>query len=157
LPCINTDPGSAGDETSEPAVTGDVTLPDVCRSLAGLNVLVVDDEEDTLALFSDALGDAGAHVKAVSSGAAALRTCDEWQPDLLVTDLGLPGMDGYALLAALRSKHPQITCPAVAVSAYARLDDRSRTLAAGFQAHVAKPVDPAGLLLVLRRALASAA
>jgi PAS domain S-box-containing protein len=155
LPCINTDPGSAGDKTFEPAVTGDATPLEVSRSLAGLNVLVVDDEEDTLALFSDALGDAGAHVKAVSSGAAALRTCDEWQPDLLVTDLGLPGMDGYALLAALRSK--QVTCPAVAVSAYARLDDRSRTLAAGFQAHVAKPVDPAGLLIVLRRALASSA
>jgi CheY-like chemotaxis protein len=68
---------------------------------------------------------------------------------VLVTDLGLPGMDGYALLRAIRQDGTQPAFPAVAVSAYARLDDRSRALAAGFQAHVAKPVDPATLVRVL--------
>ena len=115
-------------------------------SLAGLHILLVDDEEDTLTMFRDVLEEAGAHVTAVSSGAAAINVAEEWRPDLLVTDLGLPGMDGYQLLEAMRSLHPRDSCPAVAVSAYARLDDRSRALAAGFQAHVAKPIDPAALV-----------
>ena len=77
-----------------------------------------------------------------------------WPPDLIVTDLGLPGMDGYELLAAIRTKRPAAACPAVAVSAYARLDDRSRALAAGFQAHVAKPIEPPALVSILCSALA---
>jgi PAS domain S-box-containing protein len=124
-------------------------------SLVGLGILLVDDEEDTLTLFRDALEQAGARVRAVSSGQAALEVMEEWRPDLLVTDLGLPGMDGYELLQAIRSTHAQAACPAVAVSAYARLDDRSHALAAGFQAHVAKPVDPAGLVTALHCALSS--
>jgi CheY-like chemotaxis protein len=104
-------------------------------------------------MFRDALEEVGADVRAAASGDAALEIADAWQPDLLVTDLGLPGMDGYALLAAIRARHSSTACPAVAVSAYARLDDRSRALASGFQAHVAKPVDPATLMMVLRGAL----
>ena len=128
--------------------------PPVLRpSLAGVNVLLVDDEHDALTMFRDALEDAGASVRAVANAADALRESDAWQPDLLVTDLALPGMDGYELLRALRSKASPAACPAIAVSAYARLDDRSRALAAGFQAHVAKPVDPAALVRTLRAAL----
>ncbi len=134
-----------------------VRHPDSPPSLAGVEILLVDDEEDTLALFRDTLEEAGARVRAVSTGADALCQTDTWKPDLLVTDLGLPGMDGYELLRAIRSKRSLRACPAVAVSAYARLDDRSRALAAGFQSHVAKPVDPATLVLALRKALSSAA
>jgi CheY-like chemotaxis protein len=134
-----------------------VRHPDSPPSLVGVEILLVDDEEDTLALFRDTLEEAGARVRAVSTGADALCQTDTWKPDLLVTDLGLPGMDGYELLRAIRSKSSLRACPAVAVSAYARLDDRSRALAAGFQSHVAKPVDPATLVLALRRALSSAA
>ena len=154
LPCVN------GKETALEAVlpglagATEPSLAAASPSLAGLKILVVDDEDDTLTMFREALDDAGSDVRAASSGPAALAIAKEWQPDLLVTDLGLPGMDGYQLLAALRNGSG-VTCPAVAVSAYARLDDRSRTLAAGFQAHVAKPVDPASLLAILRTVLSA--
>ena len=125
------------------------------HSLSGVRILLVDDEEDTLHMFRDALEDAGAHVRAVGSGAAALRETDAWEPDLLVTDLGLPEMDGYELLSAIRSTRSKDTCPAVAVTAYARPEDRSRALAAGFHAHIAKPVEPDALVTALRTVLLS--
>jgi CheY-like chemotaxis protein len=131
------------------------TRPALPPTLSGLRILLVDDEEDTLSMFRDALEDAGAHVRAVGSGPAALRETDGWEPDLLVTDLGLPGMDGYELLRTIRSHPMRGRCPAVAVSAYARSEDRTRAIAAGFQAHVAKPVDPAALVLALRNVLLS--
>jgi CheY-like chemotaxis protein len=129
-------------------------VPALPRSLIGLNVLLVDDEEDSLTMFRDALENAGASVRAVSSGAAALQEAGNWKPDLLVTDLGLAGMDGYELLQTIRANGSAVY-PAVAVSAYARLDDRSRALSAGFQVHLAKPVDPAELVLALRTVLPS--
>ena len=118
-----------------------------------MKILVVDDEPDTLEMFHDALEAAGADVRAAATGPAALALAETWPPDLVVTDLGLPGMDGYELLAALRTKRPAASCPAVAVSAYARLDDRSRALATGFQAHVAKPIEPPALVSILCSAL----
>jgi PAS domain S-box-containing protein len=120
-------------------------------SLRGLDILLVDDEADTLAMFRDALEHAGAQVRAVSSAADALRVTESWRPDLLVSDLGLPGMDGYELLQILRRRGDGHGFPAVAVSAYASTDDRTRALAVGFRAHFAKPIDPATLV----RALAS--
>jgi CheY-like chemotaxis protein len=122
-------------------------------SLAGLQILLVDDEPDTLAMFRDALEGAGARVRAVPNAAEALRVAESWRPDLLVSDLGLPGMDGYELLQTLRHRGPQRTLPAVAVSAYASMDDRTRALAVGFTAHVAKPIDPAALVRALNSAL----
>jgi len=121
-------------------------------SLDGLEILLVDDEPDTLTMFRDALEGAGARVRAVATAADAIRLTDTWRPDLLVTDLGLPGMDGYELLQTLRGRVRQPAFPAIAVSAYASVDDRARALAVGFRAHFAKPIDPAALV----RALASA-
>jgi PAS domain S-box-containing protein len=118
-------------------------------SLAGVNILLVDDEPDTLTMFREALEKAGARVRAAGSGPEALRVLEDWQPDLLVTDLGLPGMDGYELFRAVRLKRSGRAFPAVAVSAYARLDDRDRALAAGFIAHVSKPIDPLSLVRLL--------
>ena len=125
-------------------------------SLAGLNILLVDDEADTLTMFRDALEAAGAQVKALASGAEAVREMERWRPDLVVTDLGLPGMDGYALLKTIREMVAHRNVPAVAVSAYARPEDRSRALAAGFQAHLAKPIDPAALIRALAAAVSAA-
>jgi PAS domain S-box-containing protein len=155
LPCLAESDATFDPDGTASASSSEPTLAAVSRSLAGLKILLVDDEEDALTLFEDALEDAGATVRAAVSGPAALDIIQQWQPDLLVFDLGLPGMDGYELLAAVRRDHSAMACPAVAVSAYARLDDRSRALAAGFQAHVAKPVDPAALVLVLRGALSA--
>jgi CheY-like chemotaxis protein len=134
------------DEARSPARSG---------SLAGVNILLVDDEPDTLTMFRDALERAGAHVRAATSAADALREVDPWQPDLLVTDLGLPGMDGYDLFRAICVKRSD-RIPAVAVSAYARSDDRARALAAGFLAHIAKPIDPLSLVRVLTTTLSPA-
>ena len=123
------------------------------QSLAGLRVLLVEDQPDTLTMFRDALEGFGAHVRTASNGHDALDVAEAWPPDLLVTDLGLPGMDGYELLRALRAKPSLRPFPAVAVSAYASLDDRARALAAGFHTHVAKPIDPAALARALESAL----
>jgi len=152
LPCVS-DGDAALDRTLPESSTSDQPSDTATQSLVGLKILVVDDEPDTLEMFHDALEAAGADVCAAVTGAAALAVAETWPPDLVVTDLGLPGMDGYDLLAAIRKMRPAASCPAVAVSAYARLDDRSRALAAGFQAHVAKPIEPPALVLILCSAL----
>jgi CheY-like chemotaxis protein len=141
------DTASAGSEAQ--------VAPATPASLDGFEVLLVDDEPDTLSMFRAALEQAGARVRAASSAMEALHEVDRAQPDLLVTDLGMPGMDGYELLRALRSRDGAAAYPAVAVSAYARPEDRTRSLAAGFQAHLAKPVDPTALVQALRGVLSS--
>jgi PAS domain S-box-containing protein len=133
-----------GDRT--PATTGDSKL-----LLEGIDILLVDDDEQTLTLFRDSLEAAGAIVRAVMTAADALREHDHRPPDLLVTDLGLPGMDGLKLLQAIRTKSPNI--PAVAVTGYARLGDRARALGSGFQAHVSKPIEPASFVQKLAAAV----
>jgi PAS domain S-box-containing protein len=137
-------------DDDEAAEAGSNTPPDAAPpSLGGLEILLVDDEPDTLTMFRDALESAGARVRAVSNAADALRATESWRPDLLVTDLGLPGMDGFDLLQALRHRNAHQAFPAVAVSAYASIDDRTRALAVGFKAHFAKPIDPAALVRAL--------
>ena len=92
-------------------------------------------------------------MRTAATAAEALAIADEWRPRLLVSDLGLPGIDGYALLRAIRAKTAHRRLAAVAVTAYARPDDRARVLAAGFDAHVSKPVDPAELVRTLAAVL----
>jgi PAS domain S-box-containing protein len=125
------------------------------RSLDGLEILLVDDEADALEMFRDALESSGAKVRAVTNASDAIRESQRLCPGLIVTDLGLPDMDGFELLRAIRSNSRSRDIPVVAVTAYARPTDRSRVLAAGFQAHVAKPIDPAALIRILTGALAA--
>jgi len=125
--------------------------------LSGVDVLLVDDEADTLMLFKTTLEARGARVRPAATAAEAIAIADEWRPRLLVSDLGLPGIDGYELLRAIRAKTAHRTLAAVAVSAYARPDDRARALAAGFDAYVSKPVDPAELVRTLTAVLLGAA
>jgi PAS domain S-box-containing protein len=127
---------------------------DAGRLLDGVDILLVDDDGETLTLFRDALEAAGARVRAVMTATDALREHDRRPPDLLVTDLGLPGMDGLELLQIIRTKSPNI--PAVSVTGYARLGDRARSLGAGFQAHVSKPIDPASFVQALAAAVSQA-
>jgi PAS domain S-box-containing protein len=120
-------------------------------SLAGRNVLVVEDHDDARELVASVINAAGAVVSSATSAAEALRLFSETAPDLLVADLGLPGEDGYMLLQRIRAidtPHAR-SLPAVALTAYARPADRDRALAAGFQRYVTKPVDPAELVAVL--------
>jgi signal transduction histidine kinase/ActR/RegA family two-component response regulator len=115
--------------------------------LDGLRILVVDDNPDGRVLTSLVLTQAGATVKAVASAREALRMLDLEQPDALVSDIGLPGEDGYGLLRQIRQLESERGgfLPALALTGYARAEDRDRILAAGFQAHVPKPVEPVEL------------
>lgn len=120
-------------------------------SLRDLRVLVVDDDAEGLALATLILIDAGAEVRGVPSAADAMTLLESWSPDVLVTDLEMPGEDGFALLRRVR----RLTTlrgqrlPALALTAYGRTEDRIRVLGAGFNLHLAKPVNPAELVLTV--------
>jgi PAS domain S-box-containing protein len=119
------------------------------RALAGLKVLVVDDEPDALQLLSRALADCEAQVAAASSAAEALAVIVQFHPDVIVCDIGMPDEDGYDLIHQVRANPATKDIPAAALTAFARPDDRKRSLLAGFQIHVAKPIDPAELTAVV--------
>lgn len=117
-------------------------------TLHGLKCLVVEDDADTCDLIQRLLEAHGAQVFTASSGPEALTLLPSAKPDLLVSDIGLPDMDGYQLIERIRALNPEEggTMPALAVTAFARPDDRRRALRAGYQAHVAKPVQPVELI-----------
>ncbi len=115
--------------------------------LAGLSVLVVENEDDTRELIARALAQAGANVAEAGSAAEALVLVDRERPDVLVCDIGMPGEDGLSLIRRLRAGEAAGSgaLPAAALTAYAGPTDRARILAAGFQRHLPKPVDFAEL------------
>jgi len=112
--------------------------------LSGLHVLVVEDDEDSREMLAAALKSAGARVTAAASAAEGFEAVGRLRPDVLVADIGMPVEDGYSLIARVRALGAAAggDLPAAALTAYARAEDRARALAAGFQAHVAKPVEP---------------
>ncbi|MFP5287595.1 MAG: response regulator [Thermoanaerobaculia bacterium] len=128
-------------------------VPDLVgsRLLAGLHVLVVDDEADTRELLVTALEQCGARVTAVPNVPDALASLDRTLPDVLLSDIGVPGEDGYSLIRKLRARSAELggNVPAAALTAYARSEDRIRALSAGFQAHLAKPIDPAEVVATI--------
>jgi signal transduction histidine kinase/CheY-like chemotaxis protein len=122
--------------------------------LSGLRVLVVDDEADARDLISIILTQSGAEVKAVATAADALHELMEWRPDVLVSDIGLPGEDGYMLIRRVRAAENKVGAlkkvPAVALTAYARGQERLQALAAGYQAHISKPAKSIDLILTIK-------
>jgi PAS domain S-box-containing protein len=122
----------------------------VLPNLAGVHALVVDDEVDARDLIQRILQEQGATVSVASSGEEALRIMETLAPDALISDIGMPDMDGYQLMRRIRATEPQGRhLPALALTAFARAEDRKRALLAGFQSHVAKPVDLAELVIVV--------
>ncbi|PCC68571.1 PAS domain-containing hybrid sensor histidine kinase/response regulator [Nannocystis exedens] len=119
--------------------------------LAGLRVLVVDDERDTREMLGMLLQRCGVEVLLAGSAAEALQQIVSERPDVLISDIGMPGEDGYMLLERVRRlpRDAGGSIPAVALTAYARSEDRTRALLAGFNNHVAKPVEPLELLAVI--------
>jgi PAS domain S-box-containing protein len=119
--------------------------------LRDLRVLVVDDEPDARDLLGLMLTSHGAEVRACASAAEALKTLDEWRPDVLVSNIGMPVEDGYELMSKVRARGPEGggSIPAIALTAYARSEDARRAYMAGYQAHVAKPVEPGELATVV--------
>lgn len=126
--------------------------------LAGLNILVVDDDEDSRFYITTVLEADGATVMAVASAAVALKVLPELQPDILICDIAMPGEDGYTLIRKIRALKPDDICgklPAIALTAYGDSEYRSRALEAGFQTHVPKPVDPGELVAIVANLVAS--
>jgi PAS domain S-box-containing protein len=116
--------------------------------LSGVRVLTVDDDADARSLVAELLQAAGARVRTAQSAEDALRQIAEEVPDVLVADLGMPKVDGFQLIERIRrDPDPRVRrMPAAALTAYARSDDRVKALRAGFQIHLAKPIDPAELV-----------
>ena len=142
------------DPSAPPVPSGlDGEEGDCPPDLTGVDVLVVDDDVDSRGLMQRILSDCGMKVVAAASAAEALEHFARHRPRLLVSDIGMPGMDGYKLMQTIRAKSRSEggQIPAVAVTAFARSEDRRRALIAGFDTHVSKPIEPAELLAVLAR------
>jgi CheY-like chemotaxis protein len=119
--------------------------------LKGLRVLVIDDEADTRELLTMVLTQSGAEVRASSSARDALGIVDQWKPDVLVSEIGMPGEDGYDLIREVRAREAERagTTPALALTGYASADDAVRAREAGYQTHMTKPVAPAELVATI--------
>ncbi len=128
-----------------------LAAPDANIQLNGVTVVVVDDEPDARSLVKRLLEDRHARVLTAGGAAEALELVRQARPDVLVSDIGMPGEDGYSLIRRVRTLEPQAggLTPAVALTAYARAEDRMKAILAGFQMHVSKPVEAAELLTMV--------
>jgi signal transduction histidine kinase/CheY-like chemotaxis protein len=139
-------------ESVEPQTSEeDKSLPATSPNLQGVNVLVVDDEVDTRDLIVFTLQQYGAAVRAFASASLALDAFTVEKPDVLLSDIGMPGMDGYMLIRQIRSLPPEQggEISAIALTAYAGEINRAKILQAGFQKHLTKPIEPAKLATVI--------
>jgi len=142
--------GERIEDAAWPARSAGVAATSAPAALEGLRVLVVDDDADARDLLSTILTQRGAVATSTASAAEALAAWERGAYDVLLSDIGLPGEDGYALIRAIRAREGQDRrIPAVALTAYARTEDRRLALQAGFQMHVAKPVQPAELIAIV--------
>ena len=120
-------------------------------SLAGLRVLLVDDEPDAREMVAAILSEAGAEVITASGARQAFELVAQRKPDALISDISMPGEDGYELIRKVRTLTAEQggQVPAIALTAYARTQDRLKVLSAGYQMHVPKPVEPVELATVV--------
>ena len=127
------------------------TPPVTGQALRGLRILVVDDDRDGLEMVATMLMNSGAEVRTCPSAAEGLDAMRTWRPDVLISDIEMPREDGYSFIRRVRAMDGGAFArtPAVALTAYGRVQDRLRTLSAGFSMHVPKPVDPAELTIVV--------
>src|SRR5258708_31251053 len=143
--CLPMAPTTAEGLDDEPSRLGDE------MNLTGMRVLCVDDDRDTQLALCRLLGECNAEVEAASTSDEALRRLPELRPDVLISDLGMPVKSGYDLIREIRRTENGQRLPAIALTAFARAEDRANALAAGYDTHVPKPVQPRDLL----RAVAS--
>ncbi|MBW4611868.1 MAG: response regulator [Desmonostoc vinosum HA7617-LM4] len=125
-------------------------------ALAGLNILVVEDDDDIRLFVTTVLEADGATVTAVESAAAAREVLSQLQPDVLICDIGMPGEDGYTFIRKIRALKPSMggRVLAIALTAYGDSEDRIRALEAGFHTHVSKPVAPEELVEIVANLVA---
>ncbi|MEH2004227.1 hybrid sensor histidine kinase/response regulator [Nostoc sp.] len=135
----------------EPQISEDKVLPDSSPNLQGVNVLVVDDEVDTRDLIVFILEEYGASVRAFASASQALEAFALEKPDILLSDIGMPEMDGYMLIQQIRSLPPEQggDIRAIALTAYAGETNQQQILEAGFQKHLTKPIEPVKLAIAI--------
>jgi CheY-like chemotaxis protein/nitrogen-specific signal transduction histidine kinase len=138
--------GSVADsqETSRAAraaIDAEKDNPESQQILSGLHVLIVDDDQDTLELLSAALTQRSASVTAVASAAAAIESIKSCRPDVLISDIAMPGEDGYELIKKVLALDGAPAIPAIAITAYAKEEDKEHALAAGYQRYLSKPVE----------------
>jgi CheY-like chemotaxis protein len=124
--------------------TQDMTL----RDLSGVEMLVVDDDRDARELMTRILTDCNAHVRTAASAREGFEAFQAARPDILISDLGMPDNDGFELLSWVRAlgREQGGNVPAIALTAFARSEDRLRALEAGFSAHISKPVEASELI-----------
>lgn len=136
-----------------PVVSPPEAAPEIVPppSLAGLRILVVDDQRDARFLLKQILQGQQAEVIDASSAEEAQSLVETFDPQVLVSDIGMPGRDGYDLIRSLRDKRDSAHLPAIALTAYARPEEQARAIAAGFQVHLAKPIDAHALLQAIAR------
>ncbi|HVH04997.1 MAG TPA: ATP-binding protein, partial [Myxococcota bacterium] len=138
---------------SHSAVEGLPAPPRAARSrpmLSGVRILLVEDDTDTRECLVLALEEQGAVVTSASSAPEAIARLGQESPDALISDLGMPGEDGYSLIRQVRARTHEKRIPALALSAYVRPEERTRALLAGFDLHIGKPVEPADLAAAVR-------
>jgi CheY-like chemotaxis protein len=140
-----------GPRVEEALLAKERTMSENGHRLDGVRVLLVEDNLDTLEMLKFIFDGAGAEVTCASSVDEALKALDRFRPDALVSDIAMPDRDGYELIREVRSREPERggKIPAVAVTAYARAEDRMQVLAAGYQMHIAKPISPDELIAVV--------
>ncbi len=134
------------------ATSGGGIVLEPSSRLDGVSVMVVDDEPDTREMLRIMIGQLGAEVRACASSDEAMRLLSEWKPDVIVSDIEMPGEDGYELMLKVRRSEANRggrKIPAIALTAYGRVEDRLRALSAGYQMHIAKPAEPAELAAVI--------
>jgi PAS domain S-box-containing protein len=128
----------------------DATASGRIPSLAGTRILVVDDDPDAREIAAAILGEAGAEIATASGARQALDLIEQWKPDLLISDIAMPGESGFDLIRKVRALPADAggLIPAIALTAYAHMQDRLKILSAGFQMHVPKPIEPIELATV---------
>jgi CheY-like chemotaxis protein len=151
LPLITVYRNESQAERVHPAAKDALPTLDCPERLDGLRILVVDDEEDTRDLLKTALGQCGAEVTLAGSVEEALASIEQSPPEVLISDIGMAGEDGYELIRKLRALPAAQggKIPAIALTAYARTEDRLRALRSGYQMHVPKPVELTELVTVV--------
>jgi len=134
--------------TSPPSITGAEI-----QARVPARVLLVEDDPDARDVAAASLSNAGFELRAVTSAREALELLDQWQPAVIVSDISMPEIDGYEFIRLVRARTPERggLIPALALTAYARPEDAARALASGYQAHTAKPLDPAALKAAIIR------
>lgn len=126
-------------------------LPELPFDLKGVRALVVDDEEDAREILSTLLTQQGIEVRTSANTEAACAQLDHWRPDVILSDLSMPGKDGLSFIRDIRARTVETggQVPAVAVTALTRTEDRLRAMQAGYQSHISKPIDPLELFTVM--------